>query len=150
LALLVQVAAVRQIGFRQLREWLQTCRTPAESGVWVRNLLSAGRQTPPIQELLGVISELQVEGDDPVEIAAIVLAMRDRKSIRIPRERAVELVKSIQSLAPGYLSFDGTIVTLEMSVEKVKAEIARHHREIPEEVLRKSYLLPYLGETEEA
>jgi predicted kinase len=67
--------------------------------------------------------------------------------VKLSRDRVVELIRSLQSLAPGYISFDGVIVTLEMSVEKVKAEIARHHRQIPEEVLRRSYLLPFLGES---
>lgn len=146
LALLVQVAAVRQIGYRRLRHWLQACRTPAESAIWVRSLLEEPLETPPLQELLSAISVLQEEGDDPVEVAGVVVTLRDRYNVRLGRERVIELIKSLQSLAPGYISFDGTIVTLEMSIAKIKAEIARHHRQIPDEVLRRSYLLPFLEE----
>jgi hypothetical protein len=147
LALLVEVAAVRQVGFRRLRLWLETCRTPGESRRWIRQLLEEPTQVPPVQQLLDTIAELQRESDDPVELPAVVVMLRERHDVRLQRADVEDLVKSLRSLAPGYISLNGTVVTLETSVDKIKTEIAKHHRQMPEEVLKRSYLLPFLDET---
>jgi hypothetical protein len=147
LALLVQVAALRQIGFRRLREWLETCRTPGESRDWIRKILAEPYRQPPVRELLDSIAALQKEGDDPVEIPAVVTLLRDRHGVRMSRNEVEELIHSMASLAPGYITLHGQIVILEISVEKIKSEMARHHREFSPELITSSYLVPFLEQS---
>ena len=144
LALLVQIAAVRQVGSGGCASCSKRvehrAKAPPGSGVCLRN--------PTIflqsRRFSDTIYELQEEGDDPVEIPAVVALMRDRHGTRLNRLQVEELVNSLRSLAPGYITVNGSVVALEMSVEKVKAEIAKHHRQISPEVIERSYLKPFL------
>ncbi|MCV0402626.1 MAG: ATP-binding protein [Chloroflexi bacterium] len=144
LALLVLVAAKQQLGFRRLRDWLRTCRTPAESAQWVRAQLDTPIDRPPLEEVLSAIAKLQAEGTDAVEIAAVVVVLRDQFGLTLTKSRVSELITGLRSLAPGYVTYAGNFVTLEMSVERVKAEIARHYRQFPESVVDASYIEPLL------
>ncbi len=146
LALLVRVAAIRQLGFSRLREMLETCRTPSDAHDWIQAELEKDPTRPPVLELLEVIWELADEHPDPVDISAIQVKLRDSRNIGLNRNQVVELVASLRGLAPGFVTFDGTYVGLETSVNKVVAEIAKHHSQLPADIIKRSYLQPLLDE----
>lgn len=145
LAMLVQVAAVRRLTFMDMLELFETARIPAESHAWIVAKLEAPLETPPpVQQVLEAIAALQEQSDDPVEVAAVVTQLRLTQDLQLTIPRMKDLIGSLQTLAPRYVTLRGSIVTLATSVNKVIAEIARHHRQIPDEILRRSHLLPLL------
>jgi hypothetical protein len=99
-------------------------------------------------ELLEVIWELSDQHPDPVDVSAVQVKLRDARGIALTRQQVTELISSLRGLAPGFVFFDGTYVALEMSVDKVIAEIAKHHRQLPADIVKQSYLLPLIERAE--
>ena len=146
LALLVQVAATRQLGYTRLRELFETCYTPAESHAWVEKLLDEKQEPIPTTEILVTISELMSETDDPVDFGALRNELR-HKDIRVRDQQLREWVESLRSLVPGYVAVVGDTVMLDTNVERV-LEVMRHHGSmLPSKVLHQTYLETLLAST---
>lgn len=141
LATLVRIAPLRQIGYSRLVEWLETCRSPNESAAWVKAQLDVDEEQPPLRELLEAIAaEHKASGGDAVDISTVASTMR-KAGITISRNRAIELVKSLQALCSGYIYFDGEhIVALEQSVERIIAEVHQQTQKYPKSLLKKALL----------
>jgi len=144
LALLVEVASARMIGFRKLEELLTTSRTPDESRDWVRRLMAETTAAPPLREVLDVIVELQ-NRNDPVRISTIAYALEQRFQIVLGEMQVRELVIGLRTLAAGYITLTGDAVTLETSAEKVRSLLASHYRDLPTSV-KYEYLEKFLAE----
>jgi hypothetical protein len=141
-ALLVQVAPMRQIGWSQLRQLFESCRTPQESHEWIRALVDHTSERPPTRQVLEVIAREMADSRDPIRISAIATRLRLEEKIELRELQVTEVVESLRRLAPGYISFDGATVALETTVEKVLGEIEQQQSKLPEEIIRKGYIVP--------
>lgn len=133
LAVLVQLAARRQLGYGRLKDLFETCRNPGDVADWLRAEYERPEDRPPLEEILKSIVDLQqVEGDeDPVEVPAVRNELRNR-GINIRKEDLVEHVRAIKRLSGDYLYLDtaGQVVSVDTSVEKVLAALAAHRHAV--------------------
>lgn len=144
LALLVEVAASRMVSLGRLQT-LFDCRTATESREWVRALLDEdAKSLPPLNALLGCVADLQLK-PDPVKTSVVAYLMRERghvpEDFREPD--VVELVTALGTLAPGYVTLSGDVVTLETSVDRIRKVVSEHYHELPED-LREGYVDEFL------
>lgn len=139
LALLVEICASRMVSLREIRS-LFDCRTAKESREWVKTLMdSESEGLPPLKELLAAIAQLQQQ-PDPVECGTVAFVMRDKFNLdAIDKDRVKELVVAMRTLAPGYVTLTGDIVTLETSVENVRKVVSQHYHDLPND-LREGYI----------
>jgi hypothetical protein len=54
----------------------------------------------------------------------------------------------LRALAPGFLSVDDATVMLDSNVEKILDVVRLHGGNLPQEVIRKSYIEPLIAETQ--
>ncbi len=113
LAALVEIAAARMIGLRRLRGLFES-RTIGESAEWVKELMDEQQpQSPPLREILDAITDLQAESDDPVELAALVVKLRDSYEVTLRKEELEEAIVALKNMAPTFISFQRPVVILE-------------------------------------
>jgi hypothetical protein len=145
MALLVQVAATRQLGFSKLRELFVNCHTPVEVHDWIVKALETETTRAPIVELLETIDHLARVSPDPVTFGAIQVQLREQRAINVRVTQIREWVQSIWSLAPGYISMVEDSVALETSVSKVLDVVRQHGGMMPDNVIKDSFLAPLLN-----
>jgi hypothetical protein len=146
LALLVQVAATRQLGYTRLRELFKTCFTPAESHEWVEKLLNEEAEPIPTTEILMTVWELMGETDDPVDFGALRIELR-HKGLKVRDQQLREWVESLRALVPGYIAVDNHHVMLDTSVERVLDVMREHGSQLPQKVLHQTYLEALISST---
>jgi len=148
-ALLVNIAATRQLGYTRLRELFATCHTVTASHNWIHGLLAEEPEDIPVVTLLETIWELMEANPDPVTFGALQNELRHKK-VDVRVQQLQEWVQSLKSLAPGFISVDDSTVMLDSSVDKVLDVVRLHGGNLPPEVVRKSYLEPLIAETQSA
>jgi hypothetical protein len=146
-ALLINIAATRQLGYTRLRELFETCHTVTASHDWIHGLLAEEPEEIPVVQLLETIWELMEANPDPVTFGGVQVALR-YKSIEVRVQQLQEWVQSLKSLAPGFISVDDSTVMLDSNVDKVLDVVRLHGGNLPAEVLKKSYLEPLISETQ--
>jgi Histidine kinase-, DNA gyrase B-, and HSP90-like ATPase len=146
-ALLVNIAATRQLGYTRLRELFENCHNVTASHDWIHGLLSEEPEEIPVVQLLETIWELMEANPDPVTFGGLQVALR-YKSIDVRVQQLQEWVQSLKSLAPGFISVDDSTVMLDSNVDKVLDVVRLHGGNLPAEVLKKSYLEPLIAETQ--
>jgi hypothetical protein len=146
-ALLVNIAATRQLGYTRLRALFESCHTVTASHDWIHSLLGEEPEEIPVVTLLETIWELMEANPDPVTFGALQNELR-HKSIDVRVQELQEWVQSLKSLAPGFISVDDSTVMLDSSVDKVLDVVRLHGGNLPPEVVKKSYLEPLIAETQ--
>ncbi len=139
LALLVQVAATRQLGYSRIKALFDTCFTPAESHAWVETLLTEQADPIPTTEILETIWHLMAETDDPVDFGALRIELRYR-DVKVRDMQLREWVESLRSLVPGYIAVDSNTVMLDTNVERILEVMRDYGRLLPAKVLSQTYL----------
>ncbi|MEX1142867.1 MAG: ATP-binding protein [Thermoleophilaceae bacterium] len=147
-ALLVRIAATRQLGYAKLRELFETARSPDEARDWIRALLDEEGEDIPVADILRTIWDLMGESDDPVTFGALNNELRHR-GIRVREQQLREWMESLVRLVREYISIDDNTVMLENNVDKVLDAIRQHGSMMPADVLRQSYLQPLLNQPAE-
>ncbi len=128
---LVLVASTHQFGFQDLRAWLDTCRTPAESHDWIENAHKKDPQEWPVPEILEAVWALQRDQSerDPVKFAAVRHAT---PAVRRFREREIrDWLTSIQRLAGSYITIQDDKVWLEAPPERILREVRGLKQQLP-------------------
>lgn len=144
LAALVEIAAARMVGLRRLRG-LFKCRTADESAAWVKELIEEDEpKSPPLREVLDAMTDLQAESDDPVEVAALIVKLRDTYKIPLKKEELEEAILVLKTMAPTFVTYRPPVVILETTKDKVLEVMARHYQELPKE-LRLSTVAEWLA-----
>ena len=147
LAVLVQLAARRQLGYRRLRDLFETCRGPKDVEAWLKAEWERPEERPPLEEILQAVVDLQqVEGDsDPVHVAAVKLQLRNACTIDISQEELVEHLRAIKRLTGDYLFLDtaSQTISVDTSVEKVLEALARH-RSTVDRMTSRDYVMAML------
>ena len=145
LAALIEIAAARMVGLRRLRG-LFDCRTVDQTAKWVKALADEDEpKSPPLRELLDAMADLQAESDDPVELAALIVKLRDTYKIKLKKDELEEAIRVLKTLAPSFVSYQPPVVVLETTKEKVLEVMARHYQELPPE-LRLASVAGWLSE----
>jgi hypothetical protein len=130
LARLVRLVPLKRVGLGRLRELLQTCKSPEESGAWVDKLEHEKPQpAPPCRSILEEIWKLQNETPgEPVEFKEITTAMRRATTGDITKEKMIGYCRAMAAMAPDYVSVRANSVELSQRPDKVleamKATIA--------------------------
>ncbi|MEU4665643.1 ATP-binding protein [Micromonospora chalcea] len=138
-AVLVAVAARRQIGFSKLREFVETCRTPDQAREWIRDQLESPVEQPPLREILEAVEDVAREAEDTPTLATVSFRLKQMFEIRMRAGELEEHLKGIARLVPGFLSLSGEEVNLDSSTEKIMREIAKQSSELDETMLDKTY-----------
>lgn len=128
---LVLVASTHQFGFQDLRAWLKTCRTPAESKEWIEKARQRAPQEWNVPEILEAVWTLQQDTSerDPVKFASVRVAT---PAIKRFREREVrDILLSLQRFAPSYITIDGDKVWLEAPPAKILAAVRGLRNQLP-------------------
>lgn len=143
-ALLVTIAATRQLGYSKLRTLFETCHTVPSARDWIHGLLDEETAEIPVVAILETLWELMGVNQDPVTFGALQNELRHKK-IEARLNELREWMQSLKSLAPGFISIDDDIVMLEINVEKVLEVVRQHGGMIAPEVIKKSYLEPLIA-----
>ena len=121
LALLVETAATKPLGYQRLVEFFQQCCSPSESREWIQRFVNEQVKKPPIREILYAIHKLQSTQREEIQFADIRaegLRPYDKKEIG-------DWLRSIAALVPEYLTVRGDVVDLQMHPDKVLQAIAQ-------------------------
>ena len=121
LALLVETAATKPLGYQRLAEFFQQCCTPLESRDWIQRFVKEEVKKPPIREILYAIHTLQGTQREEIQFAdirATGLQSYEKKEIG-------DWLKSVAALVPEYLTVRGDVVDLQMHPDKVLRAIAQ-------------------------
>lgn len=134
LAALIEIAAARMVGLRRLRGLFQ-CRTVTDTAAWVKKLTEEEEpKSPPLREVLDAMTDLQAESDDPVELAALIVKLRDTYNVPLRKDELEEAILVLKTMAPTFVSYQSPVVVLETTKEKVLEVMARHYQELPPEL----------------
>lgn len=134
LAALIEIGAARMVGLRRLRE-LFASRTVDQTAKWVRALAEEDEPaSPPLREILDAMTDLQAESDDPVELPALIVKLRDSYKIALKKNELEEAILVLRTMAPTFVSYQNPVVVLETTKEKVLEVMARHYQELPSEL----------------
>ena len=128
---LILVASTHQFGFQDLRQWLESCRTPAESKAWIEHAHRREQKEWPVPELLDAVWKLQRDREerDPVKFASVRFAT---PQVRKYREREVrDWLTSLQRLAGSYITIEGDKVWLEAPPERILREVRGLKQQLP-------------------
>jgi hypothetical protein len=145
-AMLVRIAATRQLGYSKLRELFEASRSPDESRDWIHALLDEETEDIPVVEILQAIWDLMGETDDPVTFGGLKNELRHR-GVSVREQQLRDWLESLVRLVRNYISIDGDTVVLENNVEKVLEAVRQHGGMMPPDIVRQSYLQPFLTET---
>ncbi|MET8364131.1 ATP-binding protein [Micromonospora sp. NPDC005194] len=138
-AVLVAVAARRQIGFSKLREFIEECRTPDEAREWIRAQLEAPVEQAPLREILLSVEHVAREAEDTPTLATVSFYLKSSYGIRLKRDDLEEHLKGVARLVPGFLSLAGEHISLDSSPDKILQEISKQTTELDRTVLDKTY-----------
>lgn len=136
LALLVETASTKRLGYQRLRELFEKCCSPLESRDWIQKFVDEKVKIPPIRDILYAIYKLQAEQREEIQFADIRaegLKTFDKKEIG-------EWLRSVAALVPEYLSVTGDVVELQMHPDKVLQAIGLNLRNSPASTQRDALL----------
>jgi Histidine kinase-, DNA gyrase B-, and HSP90-like ATPase len=159
LAVLVQLAARKRLGFSKLREIFDTCRTVEQVNDWLRAELDAEEEKVPVREILEVIIELQGEADDfdKVHVDSVRTVLKRERGINIRHAELVESLQALKRFTGSYifLDSDGKTVSIDTHVDMVLAEMASYQQKLDNRLLNQAYIrdllnLPNVDEGDES
>ena len=130
LALLVTVAARRQLGFTQLRTLFETAHMPEEVRTWIDDVWTSPEPPRPLLDILNSIKELQTDYSDPVTIPSLNMHLRHVHHVTLREQQLEEYLTAMAAQAPAFLALSSNDVLLNCSPERLLGELARQTAEL--------------------
>ncbi len=120
------LSAPKQIGLKRFRELLESCHTPLEVSEWVDNIANEQVDYGPVKELLETIYELQSSDTEPPELASVRLKLNQKleDGEGLSKEKIKDILASLNTFVPGFISIEGDVVGIQGQPEKVMAVIS--------------------------
>lgn len=130
LALLVTVAARRQLGFTRLRQLFERAHMPDEVRNWIDDVWTSPEPVRPIRDILQALRDLQEAYPDPVTIPALNIFLQQTRSISLREQELREYLAAMAAQAPALLDLAANDVLLNCSPERLMGELARQTAEL--------------------
>ncbi|MCL5268283.1 MAG: ATP-binding protein [Bacteroidetes bacterium] len=130
---LVLIASPKQIGFLDMRDLFDKCRTAKETSDLIDQWSKRAIKPEPIKELLDTVYKLMKEDLEPPDLSAIRMSNPTLKNMT--KESLKTLVLSIERLVNGLLTLRGEIVEIQAPPERIIAKLAKATDSIPPEFL---------------
>ena len=130
LALLITIAARRQLGFSQLRKLFETCHMPDEVRNWIDDVWTSPEPQRPLRDILFALRELQEQYEDAVTVPALNIYLKTTKNVRLREQDLREYLEAMSAQAPVLLDLSADDVILNCSPERLMAELARQTVEL--------------------
>lgn len=128
---LLLLSAPKQLGLLKLKSMFETCHTPDEVKNWIDNLESEPTIAGPIKEILQEIYKLQKEDDEPITTQSLRHKVNSVTGKRFSTKDIEDTISSIEKLASGFIDFDGNIVGIQGSPEKVMNMLQNSLSDVP-------------------
>lgn len=130
LALLVTVAARRQLGFTRLRQLFACAHMPDEVRNWIDEVWTSPEPVRPIRDILQALRDLQEAYPDPVTIPALNIYLQQTRGISLREQELREYLAAMAAQAPALLDLSANDVLLNCSPERLMGELARQTAEL--------------------
>jgi hypothetical protein len=136
---LLLLSGPKQIGLKKLKELLQSCKTPSEVSAWIDKIQAESIYYGPFKELLEVIYDLQINDNEPPEIASIRISLNSKLSSTLSKDQIQKMVESLKVIVPGFVDFEEERVGIQGRPDQIINAIHNKISEYPNE-LQQMYL----------
>jgi hypothetical protein len=136
---LLLYSAPKQIGLKKLKELFSTCYSPLQVKEWIDAIEKTDVDYGPIKELIEIIYTLQKDDTEPPELASVRLKLNEKVGRNIAKEDIKQMVKSLQTFIPGFLSIEGEKVGVQGTPEIILDKIHNTTNNVPLE-MQKLYI----------
>jgi hypothetical protein len=130
LALLVTVAARRQLGFTRLQGLFESAHMPDEVRLWIDEVWTSPEPSRPLRDILQALRELQERYQDPVTVPALNIYLNQTRNIDLREQELREFLAAMAAQAPALLDLSANDVLLNCSPERLLGELARQTAEL--------------------
>jgi hypothetical protein len=109
----------------KLRELFEKCHTVIETSNWINNIEKIEVERGPFKEILEVAHDLTVHDLATPNVTSIrlKLGMLDPQYSSITPERVKDLLQSLETIVPGYVSLEGDTFSMSSTPEIILKEI---------------------------
>lgn len=114
---LILLAGPKQLGLKQLRPLFEDCHTVLETSTWINDLKVFEVNRGPIKEVLDAVYNLTRDDTERPNITSIRAELKYKAGINITSEAITQIVQSLKTLVPSYISLDGQLVSLQSTPE---------------------------------
>jgi len=124
---LILLAGPKQLGLNKIRDFLENCHTVIETEAWINRLETESVERGPIKEILEVAHELTRSDLDVPNVTSIrmQLGFEYPKFKKITPERIKDILHSLGTLVPGYVSLNGERFSINNTPEVIMKELNR-------------------------
>lgn len=136
---LLLYSAPKQIGLKKLKEMFSTCYSPLQVKGWIDEIEKSKVDYGPIKELIQIIYSLQKEDNEPPELAVVRIKLNEMISNKLSKDEIKQMIKSLQTFIPGFLSLEGEIVGVQGTPEIILDKIHNATTDVPIE-MQKLYI----------
>jgi hypothetical protein len=120
LARLVRLVPLRGLGLDRVRNLFETCISPEESKKWVDQIEAEQPKKTDFKKILETIWNLQGEQpDEPIEFAALRVALRKDHNLDIPKSELRQICSAIEQISPNYVVIREEKIELTQRPDKI-------------------------------
>lgn len=115
---LILLAGPKQLGLIQLRPLFESCHSAIDTSKWINDLKSKVIEKGPIKEVLQAAYKLTKDDTERPNITAIRSELKYNFNLPdISSATIIQIVQSIKTLVPSYISYENELVSLQSTPE---------------------------------
>ncbi len=142
LAALIEAAAVKRLGYDQVRKLFEECITADEVHNWVQAFISEPPERGPIPNIIQAVYELQNEHPEAVNTTAVYMHLKHQDKLSgLTGSKDVERwIQVVSRLVPEYVSIRDDLIELNTRPDLVLRHCGQQLRELAETPHREAML----------